>query len=86
MITPVAELELIYNGPVPVWQQVAAWLRQRIQAGEWGPNDRLPTELQLVQELGIARETARKAIALLRDEGLVYTVHAQGTFVSQDPA
>lgn len=75
-------MEIIYNGPVPVWQQVAGWLRERIEAGEFGPADRLPTELQITQELGVARMTARKAYAALRDEGLVYTVHAQGTFVS----
>lgn len=77
-------MEVIYDGPVPVYQQIADWLRGRIEAGEFGPNQRLPSEVDIVGELGVARMTARKAIAVLRDEGLVYTVHAQGTFVRAD--
>jgi len=35
-----------------------------------------------VQEYGIARETARKAVRLLADGGLVFTVQGRGTYVS----
>lgn len=77
-------MEVIYDGPVPVYQQIADWLRGRIEAGEFGPNQRLPSEVDIVGELGVARMTARKAIAALRDEGIVFTVHAQGTFVRAD--
>jgi DNA-binding GntR family transcriptional regulator len=41
----------------------------------------VPSETQLPQEFGIARGTARKAIALLRDEGLVITVQGRGSYV-----
>jgi GntR family transcriptional regulator len=34
-----------------------------------------------VQELGVAETTVRRALAVLRDEGLVYTVPSRGTFV-----
>jgi len=37
---------------------------------------------QLRQEFGIARGTARKGIALLREQGLVVTVRGRGSFVS----
>lgn len=77
-------MEVIYDGPVPVYLQIADWLRSRIEAGEFGPDQRLPTETAIVQELGVARMTARKAMGVLREEGLVYTVHAQGTFVNPD--
>jgi len=36
----------------------------------------------LRQEFGIARGTARKGIALLREQGLVVTVRGRGSFVS----
>ena len=40
------------------------------------------SEVRLVQEFGVARETIRKAIRQLREEGLLYTVPNLGSFVS----
>lgn len=67
---------------VPVYQQVAAILRARIASGELAPDRPVPSEAQLVQEYGIARGTARRAIEVLRDEGLVVTVQGRGTYVT----
>lgn len=75
-------MEIIYDGPVPPHRQIAGWLRDRIRAGEFGPDRPLPAESALVQELGVARTTVRRAIAVLRDEGWVYTIQARGTFES----
>lgn len=66
---------------VPVYRQVAAILRVRIESGELQPDRPVPSEAHLVQEFGIARGTARRAIEILRDEGLVITVHGRGTYV-----
>lgn len=70
------------DGPVPVYLQLAEILAERIERGEWQPNRAIPSEGQLVQEFGIARNTARKAIAVLRERGLVFTVPQRGTFVT----
>lgn len=70
-----------YGVATPVWRQVAAILRRRIRAGEIPPGRVIPSEPQLEQELGIARGTIRKGIALLRSEGLVVTVQGRGTYV-----
>jgi GntR family transcriptional regulator len=77
-------VEIIYDGPVPPHKQIAAWLRTRIESGEFSPNQRVPAETAIVQEWGVARTTARRAVAVLRDEGLVYTIQARGTFVSAE--
>lgn len=66
----------------PVYLQVAGILRARIQDGRLQPDRPVPSELQLQQEFGIARGTARKSIALLRQEGLVVTVAGRGSFVT----
>ena len=66
---------------VPVYQQVAAILRAQIASGELPPDRPVPSEALLVQEYGIARGTARRAIEVLRDEGLVITVQGRGTYV-----
>jgi GntR family transcriptional regulator len=74
-------LEINYAGPVAPHRQIAAWLKARIEAGEWGPDQRLPSETDIVQETGVARSTARRAIALLRTEGIIYTVPGRGSFI-----
>ncbi|MER6945514.1 winged helix-turn-helix domain-containing protein [Nonomuraea sp. NPDC000554] len=66
----------------PVWKQVADILRGRIRNGSYRPRQPIPSETQLVGEFGIARGTARKVVAALRDEGLIYTVPQMGSFVS----
>lgn len=70
-----------HDGPTPLYVQVADAIGARINRGELQPNRPIPSENQLVQEYGIARGTARKAIELLRDRGLVTTVVGRGTFV-----
>jgi len=69
----------------PVYIQVANELRQQIRSGQLPPGRRVPSESDLEQIYGVARSTARKAIALLRDEGLVETVRGKGSFVVTDP-
>jgi DNA-binding GntR family transcriptional regulator len=66
----------------PVYVQVAEILRTRIESGELVPDRPVPSEAQLQQEFGVARGTARKGIALLREQGLVVTVRGRGSFVS----
>jgi GntR family transcriptional regulator len=62
------------------YRQIAAWLRARIEAGEFRPGvDPLPSEKDLQELFEVARDTARRAVAVLRDEGLVVTVPQRGT-------
>ncbi|GAA0716731.1 GntR family transcriptional regulator [Dactylosporangium roseum] len=74
------------DGPTPVYVQIADIIQQRIEAGELQPNRPIPSELALQQEFGVARGTARRAVELLRDRGLVFTVPQRGTFVADRPA
>ena len=66
----------------PVYIQVANILRARIESGQLLPDRPVPSESQLQQEFGVARGTARKAIAVLRQEGLVVTVMGRGSYVN----
>jgi GntR family transcriptional regulator len=70
------------DSATPVYVQVADILRARIEAGQLLPDRPVPSETQLQQEFGVARGTARKAIALLRDQGLVVTVKGRGSYVN----
>ncbi|MFF5172999.1 GntR family transcriptional regulator [Micromonospora sp. NPDC000089] len=71
------------DGPVPVYRQVADIVAERIATGALAPHRPIPSESALVQEFGIARGTARRVVAELRDRGLVYTVPQRGTYVGQ---
>lgn len=71
--------------PTPLYQQVARAIRDRIKTGELKPRDAIPSESELVAVHGVARETARRAVALLRDEGWVITLPQRGTFVAERP-
>ena len=69
------------RGAEPPYRQIAAWLRARIEAGEFRPGeDPLPSEKDLIQLFGVARDTARRAVQVLRDEGLVVTIPQRGTY------
>lgn len=46
--------------------------------------DKLPTENDLAEKLGVGRLTLREALKVLREEGLFYTVHGIGTFISNN--
>ncbi len=70
-----------HDAATPVYQQLANILRARIGAGELPSGRALPSETSLMQEHGIARETARKAVRVLRDEGLVVVVRGRGAYV-----
>ncbi|WP_246421785.1 GntR family transcriptional regulator [Nocardiopsis mwathae] len=78
-------MDIDHFDPTPIYQQVARVIRERIKSGELKPKDRVPSEPQMVAEYGIARDTARQAVALLRSEGWVITLPQRGTFVSQHP-
>lgn len=69
------------DGPEPLYKQVAAVLRQRIESGALSVDRPIPSLPHIQQEFGVARGTALKAVELLRDEGLVAVVPGRGTFV-----
>lgn len=69
------------EAPVPPYLQLAAILRRRIESGEIPPGRAIPSLIALEAEYGLARDTIRKAIQVLRDEGLVETVAGMGIYV-----
>jgi GntR family transcriptional regulator len=69
------------DGPTPVYVQIADYIAADIASGVLEPDQRIPTEADMHGEWGVARTTARRAVNLLRERGLVYTVAQRGTFV-----
>jgi DNA-binding transcriptional regulator YhcF (GntR family) len=69
------------DGSEPPYLRIAATLRERIVTGALRPGDRVPSTRQVVRDFGVAMATATRALAVLRDEGLVVTRPGSGTVV-----
>ncbi|MFI6510180.1 GntR family transcriptional regulator [Streptosporangium sp. NPDC050855] len=65
----------------PRHRQLARMLRAQIEGGEYRAGQRLPSEERLQQMSGLGRTTVRRALGVLRSEGLVRTVTGSGTYV-----
>jgi GntR family transcriptional regulator len=57
-------------------------LRSRIASGQFANGDQLPTELEMCAAYGLSRQTIRRALQGLVNEGLLHRIRGQGTFVS----
>lgn len=71
--------------PRPPYLQIADDLRRQISVGRYQPGDRLPSLPAMTSTYGSASETVRRALRMLRDEGLVATQSTRGTFVLRAP-
>ncbi|GAA4562873.1 myo-inositol degradation transcriptional regulator [Micromonospora coerulea] len=75
------EIVVDRSSPVPLYFQVAEQFSAAIQRGELAPGDRLDSELQLADRLGLSRPTVRQAIQHLVDKGLIVRRRGVGTQV-----
>jgi GntR family transcriptional repressor for pyruvate dehydrogenase complex len=64
------------------YEQVVEQLLERIHAGDFAPNERLPTERELGQMFGVSRGVIREAIKVLGTLGVVESRQGSGTYVS----
>ncbi|MFM9367089.1 FadR/GntR family transcriptional regulator [Streptomyces sp. Da 82-17] len=62
--------------------QVITELRNQITSGEWPVGSRIPTEPELVEQLGVARNTVREAVRALAHNGLLDIRQGSGTYVA----
>jgi GntR family transcriptional regulator len=72
--------------PTPPYLRIAAWLRDEITSGRLLPGEQLPSANQLAERFNVGRNTASRAIQVLKAEGLVIGQRGWGTFVAGDPA
>ena len=70
------------DSSVPLYVQLEAALRQRIEAGEWRANERVPSENELNRAYGLSRMTARGVLSKLVADGVLFRVPGKGTFLS----
>jgi GntR family histidine utilization transcriptional repressor len=67
---------------VPLYLGVKQMILARISAGDWLPGSRVPSENELVAELGLSRMTINRALRELANDGVVTRVQGLGSFVA----
>ncbi|PIJ50067.1 MULTISPECIES: GntR family transcriptional regulator [unclassified Erwinia] len=66
----------------PMYIQIKEYLRSRILEGSYSPNQKMPSESEMMDAFSVSRITIRQALNDLQSEGLVFKVHGKGTFVA----
>lgn len=61
--------------------QVIEQLRALVSSGEWAVNAKIPTEPELVEALGVGRNTVREAVRALAHSGILEVRQGDGTYV-----
>jgi GntR family transcriptional regulator len=72
----------------PLYLQLARNLATAIHCGVWSAGEALPSERTLSDAIGVSRITARKAIELLVEQGLIRRARGAGSFITprvEDP-
>lgn len=68
-------------GPEPIYRQLAAILRTRIQNGTYRPGHPIPSTRGLAAEFSVTPKTVRRAVDILTSEGLLIGSRGRGMFV-----
>ncbi|MBE1488598.1 TetR/AcrR family transcriptional regulator C-terminal domain-containing protein [Plantactinospora soyae] len=76
--------EVSVTHPDPPYLRIVAEIRQRIDTGELGAGDQVPSTRQIMRQWGVAMATASKVLTVLRQEGLVRAEPGRGTVVVGD--
>ena len=70
--------------PAALYQQVKNHVLRQIADGSLPPGARVPSELELVQEFGVARMTVNRALRELAEQGVIVRLAGVGSFVAEE--
>jgi len=68
---------------LPPYKRVAADLREKITSGELLPGEQIPPVPRLIETYQVSRNTALRALRVLKDEGLITIEPGWGAFVAE---
>jgi GntR family histidine utilization transcriptional repressor len=72
------------SAQVPRYRQIKDYISRKIQDGSWKPGDRVLSEQELVEQFGVSRMTANRALRELSEQGRVVRLAGMGTFVAPE--
>ena len=70
------------NSQIPVYKQVINSIQDLVNTEVYGKGTFLPSMNELSNELGISKETVQKAYSILREKGIIESVHGKGFYVT----
>ncbi|MDQ0230471.1 GntR family transcriptional regulator [Metabacillus malikii] len=68
-----------------LYLQVIDKIKEDIERGKYKEKEKLPSEFELSNELGVSRATLREALRILEEENVIIRRHGVGTFVNATP-
>jgi GntR family transcriptional regulator len=68
---------------IPLYYQLENVLREKITSGAYAGGERLPTEIELIEEYKVSRITVRQALQALSEDGLIERKQGRGTYVAE---
>ena len=71
------------DSPAPLYARVKQMITQQIDSGNWPPHYRVPSESELVNQLGFSRMTINRALREMTADGLLVRMQGVGTFVAE---
>lgn len=74
--------EINKNSSVPIYVQLADYIKKSIDNGDLLENDKIQSENELCASYDISRTTVRQALKILHNEGYIYKVRGKGSYVS----
>ncbi len=63
------------------YEVIVSWMKEELKKGRLQYGDKLPAEKVLMEQFSVSRQTVRKALSILQDEGLVKGKRGSGTYV-----
>ncbi len=70
------------SSQIPLYYQLENVMREKITSGVFEAGERIPTEIDLIEQFGVSRITVRQALQSLTDDGLIERHQGRGTFVT----
>ena len=64
--------------------QIVSLIKNRLIDGSIKPGDKLPTEIELVDQMGVSRTPVREAMKILEAIGIIEIRRGEGMFISED--
>lgn len=68
---------------LPIYVQIKAYIKKKLDDGHWTPDTAIPTERELAEQFQVTRMTIRQAVTELVHEGLLIRKRGKGTYVRQ---
>lgn len=68
---------------LPVYTRIVEQIKNKINSGELNPGDIIDSESTLCKEFGASRMTVRKGLAILTNDGYIYSIPGKGNFVQK---